>query len=102
MPKDKTTSKVQAEWLAALAEPTRLAIIRTLATGEKTVTALAQACGTEVMNVSHHLQLMKSVGLLSAERDGRFMRYSLVGATATATFLELAHAMGIKVTIPLV
>jgi hypothetical protein len=34
-------------------------------------------------------------------REGRQVRYSLVGITATATLLELTHASGIKVTIPL-
>ena len=48
------------------------------------------------------LQTMKSVGLLSAEPYGRFMHYSLVGATATATLLTLTHESGITVTIPLV
>jgi ArsR family transcriptional regulator, nickel/cobalt-responsive transcriptional repressor len=77
-----------------------LAVLRQLTAGEKTVAALAQVCGTEVMNVSHHLQMMKSVGLLSAEGDGRFVWYSLVGATVTSTLLELAHASGVKVVLP--
>jgi ArsR family transcriptional regulator, nickel/cobalt-responsive transcriptional repressor len=102
MPKDQTDPKAQAKWLAALAEPTRLTILRQLATGTKTVTQLAQACGTEIVNISHHMPILKNGGLVSVERDGRFMRYSLVGATATATLLELKHASGVTVTIPLV
>jgi hypothetical protein len=44
---------------------------------------------------------MKKVGLVTAARRRRFQPYSLVGATATATLLELAHESGIKVSIPL-
>jgi ArsR family transcriptional regulator, nickel/cobalt-responsive transcriptional repressor len=101
MPTPQNDPKAQAAWLGAFADPTRLAILRTLATGEKTVTELARACGVEIVNASHHLNLMKGIGVLTATRDGRFMRYSLVGATATATLLELTHESGIEVVIPL-
>jgi ArsR family transcriptional regulator, nickel/cobalt-responsive transcriptional repressor len=101
MPKSPTDPNAQAAWLAAIAEPTRLTILRVLTAGDKTVTELARACKTEIMNVSHHLKMMKRAGLVTDTREGRFVRYSLVGATATATLLELAHVSGLKVTIPL-
>jgi DNA-binding transcriptional ArsR family regulator len=62
-------SRVEAAWLAAVAEPTRLKILRALVAGEMTVTELAQACGTEIVNISHHLNAMKSAGLVTDERD---------------------------------
>jgi ArsR family transcriptional regulator, nickel/cobalt-responsive transcriptional repressor len=101
MPLTKNDLRGPAEWLAGVAEPTRLAVLRLLATGDKTVTALAQACGTEIVNISHHLNRMKGIGLVTAERDGRYTRYSLIGATVTATLLELTHGSGVKVAIPL-
>jgi ArsR family transcriptional regulator, lead/cadmium/zinc/bismuth-responsive transcriptional repressor len=48
------------------------------------------------------MQILKAGGLVSATRDGRFVWYSLLGATVTATLLELAHESGVKVVIPLV
>ena len=92
----------EADWLAAIGEPTRLTIIRTLAIGEKTVTELAKACKSEVVNVSHHLGVMRTAGLVKCDRDGRFMRYSLLGASATATELELTHPSGTRTIVPLV
>ncbi len=92
----------QAEWLAALGEPTRLSLLCVLATGQMTVTQLASAIQVEIVNVSHHLGLLKAVGLVTSERDGRHMLYSLSGAKATAVALELSHASGVKVHIPLV
>ena len=93
--------KAEAAWLAAFGEPTRLAILRALATGEKTVTKRAVACGVEVVNASHHLSILKGCGLVAAERDGRFVRYSLVGAAVGGGTLTLAHPSGAKVVIPL-
>ncbi len=95
------TQRAEAEWLSAFGDPTRLAILRALATGEKTVTNLAVACEVEIVNASHHLGLLKDSGLVTAERDGRFMRYNLVGATVSGTTLTLTHASGAKVVLPL-
>ena len=93
--------KAEADWFAAFGEPTRLAIVRALATGEMTVTKLAVACAVEMVNASHHLSILKDIGLVTAERDGRFIRYSLVGATVAGTTMTLTHASGVKVLIPL-
>jgi DNA-binding transcriptional ArsR family regulator len=95
------TQRVEAAWVAAWGEPTRLAIIRHLAIGEMTVTKLAVACEVEMMNISHHLGLLKDSGLVTAERDGRFMRYNLVGASVSGTTMTLTHSSGVKVVIPL-
>ncbi len=96
-----TDRRAEAAWIAAIGEPTRLAIIRILIGGEKTVTELARACEAEVVNVSHHLGVMRAARLVKCERDGRFMRYSLIGAKAAATELELTHEGGAKVILTL-
>jgi ArsR family transcriptional regulator len=101
MPRFSRDPKGEAEWIDAIGDPTRLVIIRRLSTGAKTVTDLAKACDTELVNVSHHLGIMRAAGLVEANRDGRFMRYGLLGARATATEVELTHASGVKVVIPL-
>ena len=71
------------------------------ATGVKTVTELARAAKAELVNVTHHLKILKAAGVVSVERDGRFMRYSLLGAKATAVAIEMTHKSGAKVTLPL-
>ena len=98
----KEQVNAQAEWVSAFGEPTRLRIIRALSTGEKTVTELAKIAGTEVVNVSHHLGILKAAGVVTVERDGRFMWYTLASeAVATATQLQMTHESGTKMTIPL-
>ncbi|VTR94126.1 family transcriptional regulator : Probable transcription regulator OS=Planctomyces maris DSM 8797 GN=PM8797T_22538 PE=4 SV=1: HTH_20 [Gemmata massiliana] len=101
MPKPSKESSAQTEWFVAFGEPTRLALIRTLAAGEKTVTQLATEVGTEMVNVSHHLKIMKDAGVVTFVKDGRFMIYSLAGATVTGTTLELSHPSEVKVSLPL-
>ncbi len=101
MARSATDPKTEAAWLAAFGDPIRLTILRFLASGEKIVTQLAKECQVEMANISHHLGLLKDVGLVTVERDGRFMRYSLVGVKATANALEMTHESGAKVIIPL-
>ncbi len=92
---------IEAACLTTLTEPTRLAIVRALATGAKTVTELAKASGVEIVDAARHLSILKDCGLVRTERDGRFMRYNLVGATLDGTTMTLAHASGAKVVIPM-
>lgn len=91
--------KAEAEWLSVFGEPTRVAIIRALSTGEKIVTELAKMLKVEVVNISHHLKIMRTAGVVVVEHDGRWRRYSLVGSKVTATEIKLTHRSGTKVTI---
>jgi DNA-binding transcriptional ArsR family regulator len=91
----------EAAWLAAFGEPTRLGIIHTLAAGAKTVTELAKANEVEIVEASRHLGVLKDHGLITADRDGRFRVYALVGATVNGTTLTLTHTSGVQVVIPL-
>ncbi len=93
--------KSQAEWLSAIAEPTRVAIIRALASGERSVTELAKLVGVEIPSASQHLRVLKDGGMVADKRDGRSIYYSLLGATATATEIVLTHESGAMVTLAL-
>ena len=56
---------------AALADPTRRAIVARLAEGPKTVGELAEPFETSFAAVSKHVQVLDSAGLVSKQRDGR-------------------------------
>ncbi len=62
---------------AALADPTRRAILAKLARGESTVTALARPFKMSLPAISKHLRVLETAGLLSRERDGRIHRCRL-------------------------
>ncbi|HTN76315.1 MAG TPA: metalloregulator ArsR/SmtB family transcription factor [Pirellulaceae bacterium] len=66
-----------ARRLKALADPERLKIIDLLFAGAKNVSDLATELGAEIVNVSHHLGVLRNAGLVRVERQGRFMIYSL-------------------------
>src|ERR1700712_4098968 len=70
-------AKECAERLQAIAEPNRIRIIDCLLTGEKNVTELAKLLGVEIVNVSHHLGVLRQAGLVEDKKDGRFVIYSL-------------------------
>ncbi len=68
---------LQAEVLKTLASPRRLEILHALADGPLEVGRLARAIGASQPNVSQHLGLLRAVGIVEAERDGREVRYRL-------------------------
>jgi DNA-binding transcriptional ArsR family regulator len=68
---------LQAEVLKTLASPRRLEILHALERGPHEVGRLAEAIGASQPNVSQHLSLLRSVGLVEAERSGREVRYRL-------------------------
>ncbi|HEY0520242.1 MAG TPA: metalloregulator ArsR/SmtB family transcription factor [Ilumatobacteraceae bacterium] len=57
---------------AALADPTRRAILARLATGEATVNELAEPFEMTVQAVSKHLKVLERAGLISRGRDAQF------------------------------
>jgi DNA-binding transcriptional ArsR family regulator len=66
---------LQAEVLRTLASPRRLQILHRLFDGPCEVGRLAAELGLSQPNVSQHLSVLRSAGLVEAERDGREARY---------------------------
>jgi DNA-binding transcriptional ArsR family regulator len=77
MPRDPLRPRQCARLLAALAAPERLGIIRILAGGPHTVTAIAEGLAILPVNLSHHLGVLKLAGLVRGRKEGRFIHYSL-------------------------
>jgi DNA-binding transcriptional ArsR family regulator len=69
--------RLQADALKTLASPKRLEIVHLLADGPREVSRLAEDLGISQPNVSQHLALLRSAGVVEAERDGREVRYRL-------------------------
>jgi DNA-binding transcriptional ArsR family regulator len=68
---------LQAEILKTLASPRRIEILHVLAGGPIEVGRLASRIGASQPNVSQHLSVLRTAGLVEAERDGREVRYRL-------------------------
>jgi ArsR family transcriptional regulator, virulence genes transcriptional regulator len=69
--------RLQAEVLKTLANPRRLEIVHLLADGPREVGRLAEEMGISQPNVSQHLAVMRSAGVVESEREGREVRYRL-------------------------
>ncbi|HSD52289.1 MAG TPA: metalloregulator ArsR/SmtB family transcription factor [Candidatus Methylomirabilis sp.] len=63
---------------AALADPTRRAILARLAQGEFSVTELAQPFDISLPAISKHLRVLETAGLLTRAKDGRIRRCCVI------------------------
>ncbi len=70
----------RARWAAigrALADPKRLCVLESLAAGELSVGELSARVGCHVPNMSQHLAVLRSAGLVVARREGSTVYYRL-------------------------
>ena len=61
----------------ALADPKRLCVLESLASGELSVSDLSSTVGCQVPNMSQHLSVLRSAGLVTSRRDGNTVLYRL-------------------------
>lgn len=73
---DRFVQAVQPAVVAG-ADRTRLRIMLLLASGLTTVRELYTTLEVAQSSVSHHIKYMKETGLITAEKDGRNIRYTL-------------------------
>ena len=68
---------------AALADPTRLAIVRQLANGSETCACdFTATCDVGQPTVSHHLRVLREAGVVTSDRRGQWIFYRLSPDTA--------------------
>lgn len=65
----------------ALAHPHRLELLEHAAQGAMSVEMLAERVRVSVANASQHLRQLREAGLVTAERDGKYVRYALADDT---------------------
>lgn len=74
---DAGSAVAVAEFMQALAAPSRLLMLARLRQGPCTVTRLAADVGMAQSAVSHQLRLLRHLGLVTATRHGRTTVYAL-------------------------
>jgi ArsR family transcriptional regulator, nickel/cobalt-responsive transcriptional repressor len=70
-------AELVAEVMQALATPSRVLILAQLRESALSVSELVSAVGMQQSAVSHQLRLLRDLGLVVGERDGRRVVYSL-------------------------
>ena len=75
---------------AALADPTRRAILSALVAGDRTVGALAEPHAMSLAAISKHLQILARAGLVGQARAGRIVTCRLLpeGLSAAGIWLQ--------------
>jgi len=61
----------------ALSDPKRLCVLETLGLGERSVSDLSRDVGCQVPNMSQHLSVLRSAGLVTTRREGNIVYYRL-------------------------
>ncbi|MBB1034543.1 winged helix-turn-helix transcriptional regulator [Dietzia sp. CQ4] len=88
---DAAAAATVAETLQALASPNRLMILARLRQGPCAVTELAQSVNMEQPAVSHQLRLLRTLSLVSGQREGRNVVYSLYDSHVAALLDEAIY-----------
>lgn len=68
-----------ADYFSALANASRLSVLRTLAKGELSAAELASRVGLSPSALSHHLNVLKRQQIVKARREAQTIYYSLAG-----------------------
>ncbi len=79
-PDSQELREIHATICQALADPTRIALLYELSDGPKNVNQLARSIGAPQTTISRHLKILREQSLVSADREGQFVFYSLADA----------------------
>ena len=83
---------VEARFFKALADPTRLKMLRLIGERERTVSELVKAVGSRQGRVSSHLMCLRWCGFVESRREGKYVHYRLADP-AVDELLRLADGM---------
>jgi ArsR family transcriptional regulator len=71
---------LHAEICKTISNPNRQAILDNLRDGEMSVTELVNRTGISQANLSQHLSILRSKGVVNTRRDGNNIYYSILNA----------------------
>lgn len=80
-------AKARSDILKALAHPTRILMLDALSRGDLCVTDLQEFAAASLPTVSHHLDKLKGVGIVTERREGKRVVHHL----ACPCMLEAVH-----------
>jgi len=83
--------KEQAEFLKAIADPTRIRILYALTSGDLCVCEIMELIGAPQTLVSHHCKILKVAGIITDRKFGKWVNYSLVDQRAIEALIALKH-----------
>ncbi len=82
-----------AERFRVLSEPIRIRILEQLRGGPRTVQEIVAAVGSSQQNVSKHLGLMRSLGIVSRRKEGSYSLYEIADETVIGMCDQVCGAL---------
>lgn len=70
--------EAKAQIYKALAHPIRVQVVEMLAQGEKSVSEIVANVGAKEANLSRHLGVLKSAGIIKSRKDGLNVYYQFI------------------------
>ncbi|HLO13740.1 MAG TPA: metalloregulator ArsR/SmtB family transcription factor [Anaerolineales bacterium] len=89
---------LEADFCAALSDPTRIFILYALSEGPLNVTELTNELGIPQPTTSRHLKVLRERGLVYTERQGTVITYHLADRRVTQALDLLRSAMRDRLT----
>ena len=78
----------------ALSDPKRLCVVERLANGERSLSDLSRDIGCQVPNMSQHLSVLRSAGIVASRRDGSTVFYRLAHPQVLEVYRILRQVAG--------
>jgi ArsR family transcriptional regulator, virulence genes transcriptional regulator len=78
----------------ALADAKRLCVLERLADGERSVSDLSRDVGCQVPNMSQHLAVLRTAGLVATRREGSTVFYRLADTRVLEAYRLLQQVAG--------
>ena len=75
-------------FFSIFADPTTVKMLSALAISEMCVTDLSRVLDINQTTISHQLRLLKNLGIVKSERQGKIIFYSLVNDTVNDVMLK--------------
>lgn len=79
--------------LKALSDPNRLSLVSALLGGKMSVNQLAVVTDQSISLTSHNLKVLKECNIVSSERDGKEMQYSLTNRTSINSMIDICNGI---------
>lgn len=90
---DEFATRAYAHLFQALADPTRLAVVQHLASGEHRVRDVVDHMGLAQSTISKHLSFLVECGLITARPEGRATWYGLAEPALLKILIAAAEKM---------
>ena len=98
---DAGFAQIAAQSVQGLSAPSRLRILARLHAGPASVSQLAQSVGMEGSAVSHQLRVLRHLGLVSGQRNGRQVVYELYDDHVAELLAQVvSHVEHVRLGLP--